>query len=122
MARPGRHGAAHTPSTPPSRLRVAFVGCGNIASHHLKAAQATGRAVISTDVPGCRETIEDGFNGVLVKPYDAAGLAGAIVELVNDPRRLAQMGRNGRQLAERTFDVKAVNRVVLSAIGVIERT
>ena len=85
-------------------------------------AMATGRAVISTDVPGCRETIEDGFNGVLVRPYDAEELADAILKLVKDPLRLSQMGRNGRQRAEHIFDVKAVNQVVLDAVEVTEKT
>jgi glycosyltransferase involved in cell wall biosynthesis len=61
-------------------------------------AGAVGRPVIASDVPGCREIVEDGVNGLLVPPKDPVALANAIVALLGDPARCAEMGRAGRDL------------------------
>ena len=71
-------------------------------------AAACGRAVITTDVPGCRDAILPDQTGLLVPVRDAAALAKAIAELISDPQRCAAMGLAGRQLAESIFDVKSV--------------
>lgn len=71
-------------------------------------AAACGRAVVTTDVPGCRDAIEAGVTGLLVPVRDASALAQAIQELVDDPARCSLMGRAGRELAEREFDVRKV--------------
>ena len=71
-------------------------------------AAACGRAVITTDVPGCRDAILPGQTGLLVPVRDATALAKAIAELIHNPQRCAAMGLAGRQLAESTFDVKSV--------------
>jgi glycosyltransferase involved in cell wall biosynthesis len=76
-----------------------------------------GRAVITTDVPGCRETVQQGSNGLLVPARDAEALAHAIQDLIDRPERIPEMGREGRRLAEQRFDVHEVNRVILSALG-----
>ncbi|OOC08868.1 glycosyltransferase, partial [Thioalkalivibrio halophilus] len=72
-------------------------------------AAACGRAVVTTDVPGCRDAIEDGETGVLVPVRDAQALADALQALVEDPERRQAMGRAGRALAEREF---AIGKVV----------
>ena len=74
----------------------------------LVEAASTGRPVVATDVPGCREICLDGFNGKLVKPGDAGGLAAAIAELLADPVDAERLGRNGRKLAEEAFDLRRV--------------
>lgn len=74
----------------------------------LVEAASTGRPVVATDVPGCREICLDGFNGKLVKPGDASGLAAAITELLADPLDAERLGRNGRRLAEEAFDLRRV--------------
>jgi len=74
----------------------------------LLEAAATGRPMIATDVPGCREVIEPGVTGLLVPARDSVELADAIVQLLADPERCRQMGRRARQLAEREFGVEVV--------------
>lgn len=71
-------------------------------------AAACGRAVITTDVPGCRDAIEDGKTGLLVPQKDAESLAKAIRRLIDDPALCSFMGSNGRVLAETEFDVMQV--------------
>src|SRR5215208_5661739 len=53
---------------------------------------ACGRALVTTDVPGCRRLVRDGIEGLLVPPGDAAALAGAFATLAADPARVARMG------------------------------
>lgn len=78
-------------------------------------ALATGRAVITTTAPGCRETVDDGVNGFLVPPRDAAALAAAMQRFIDEPALIPAMGRASRQRAETDFDVRAVNaRIMLT--------
>jgi glycosyltransferase involved in cell wall biosynthesis len=74
----------------------------------LLEAAACGRAVVTTDVPGCRDAIDRGVTGVLVPVRNAAALADAIKGLINDPARYRSMGDAGRVLAESAFDVRQV--------------
>ena len=74
----------------------------------LLEAAASGRAMIATDVPGCREVVEHGVTGLLVPPRDAGALAAAIIQLAADPERCRQMGQRARALAEREFGLDAV--------------
>lgn len=71
-------------------------------------AAACGRAVVTTDHPGCRDAIDPGVTGVLVPVRNASALAQAINELLNEPERCQAMGNAGRALAERAFDVRQV--------------
>jgi glycosyltransferase involved in cell wall biosynthesis len=74
----------------------------------LLEAAACGRAVVTTDVPGCRDAIESGVTGLLVPSRDAAELAKAIALLLDNPARCAAIGLAGRRLAESEFDVSKV--------------
>ena len=74
----------------------------------LLEAAACGRAVVTTDVPGCRDAIEPGTTGLLVPVRNAESLARAIEQLLIAPERQLAMGLAGRQLAEKEFDVRAV--------------
>lgn len=74
----------------------------------LLEAAASGRPIITTDMPGCREVVEDGVNGLLVKPRDAEGLALAIKQLLNDPALRVRMGEASRKRAEAAFGIEAV--------------
>lgn len=74
----------------------------------LLEAAACGRAVVTTDVPGCRDAIEPGVTGLLVPVREVAGLAQAIEQLLANPARREAMGLAGRRLAEQEFDVNAV--------------
>jgi len=80
-------------------------------------AMSMGRAVITTDTPGCRETVVDAANGLLVPPKDATSLAQAMETFIIDPGLAATMGRQSRLLAEERFDVHKVNHVILSRLG-----
>lgn len=71
-------------------------------------AAACGRAVVTTDVPGCRDAIEPETTGLLVSARDAENLADAIQTLIEDPDRRKQMGASGRALAEREFAIEKV--------------
>lgn len=71
-------------------------------------AAASGRAVITTDVPGCRDAIEPGNTGVLVPVGNSEALASAIIELLENPKRRFDMGEAGRKLAEEAFAIEIV--------------
>lgn len=71
-------------------------------------AAACGRVVVTTDHPGCRDAIDPGVTGILVRVRDSVALADAIGSLINDPSRCKVMGDAGRALAEKTFDVRQV--------------
>ncbi len=77
-------------------------------------AMAMGRAVITTDAPGCRETVRHGENGFLVPPKDADALFDAMRALVEMPELIPQMGRVSRQIVEEKYDVRKVNATFLS--------
>lgn len=66
----------------------------------LLEAAASGRPLITTDMPGCREVVEDGVNGLLVQPRDIEGLTVAIKRLLSDSALRARMGQASRQRAE----------------------
>lgn len=74
----------------------------------LLEAAACARAVVTTDVPGCRDAIDPGVTGVLVPVRNASALAEAIKHLINNPTRCQAMGNAGRALTERAFDVRQV--------------
>lgn len=80
-------------------------------------AMAMGRAVISTDAPGCRETVEHGVNGLLVPVRDAKALADAMMELARDAAKRTAMGTASRALAESLYDVRNVNAQMISVMG-----
>ena len=71
-------------------------------------AAACARAVVTTDVPGCRDAIEAGETGLLVPVRDAQALADAIARLAEDPALRQAMGVAGRALAEREFNIERV--------------
>jgi glycosyltransferase involved in cell wall biosynthesis len=74
----------------------------------LVEAAACGRAVVTTDVPGCRDAIEPGKTGVLVPVCDPVALADALQRLIENPELRQSMGRAGRQLAEREFAIEKI--------------
>lgn len=80
-------------------------------------ALATGRPVIVANAVGCREIVEDGENGFLVEPRSAKSLAEAMTRLVRSRGLLRRMGACSRVMAQRTFDVRVVNRVLFETMG-----
>ena len=76
-------------------------------------AMAMGKPVVATDVPGCRQTVEDGVTGLLVPKEDPAALAAALERLVRDAELRRRMGEAGRLRAERKFSAGVVVPQVL---------
>lgn len=74
---------------------------------------ASGRALITTDWPGCREAVEAGKNGFLVPIRDAAALAEAMARFLDEPSLVERMGRASRAIAQDRFDVHTVNETIL---------
>ena len=87
----------------------------------LQEAMAMGRPVVTTDMPGCRETVEEGRNGYLVPPRDPAALAEVLWRFVEDPALAPLMGREARRAVTERFDVRAINRLLLAQMG-LDRT
>ncbi|WP_281302072.1 MULTISPECIES: glycosyltransferase family 4 protein [unclassified Iodidimonas] len=81
-------------------------------------ALATGRAVITSDAPGCRDTVIAGENGLLVPVRDPAALAAAMQHFIDHPEDVARMGAASRALAEARFDVHKINATILQAMGI----
>jgi len=81
-------------------------------------AMAMGRAVITTDAPGCRETVIDGDNGFLVPVKSVDKLVEAMEQFIDNPELVVQMGARSRQIAEDKYDVHKVNHVMVSAMGI----
>jgi len=73
-------------------------------------AAACGRALVATDIPGCREVVRNGVNGYLVPPKQAVPLAEAIEKIIEDKRLMARMGKESRKIAERDYSVEKINR------------
>lgn len=79
-------------------------------------AMAIGRPIITTDVPGCRETVIEGENGFLVKARNVDSLAEAMLRLCFNDDLIIKMGLKSRQIAEEKYDVHKVNRSILQAM------
>lgn len=80
-------------------------------------AMASGRAVITSDAPGCGETIRDGESGFIVPRGDAAALARAMARFLDDPGLAARMGAAARTRACAHYDVHHINRLLLTHMG-----
>lgn len=80
----------------------------------LLEAAASGRAIVATDVPGCREAVRHGVNGLLVPARDAAALADALRRLITDPALRREFGQRGREMAEKKFSVEKITAETLA--------
>ncbi|MFB9146798.1 glycosyltransferase family 4 protein [Halomonas alkalicola] len=81
-------------------------------------AMAMGRPIITTDAPGCRETVVEGENGYLVPVKSVDPLVGAMQRFIDQPELVARMGQRSRAIAEEKYDVHKVNAVMLEAMGI----
>ena len=79
----------------------------------LQEAAACGRAIIASDVPGCRDAVKDGVTGLLVKPKDPNALAEKIEYLLSNDHLLDQMGKEARKLAEKEYSIDEVIKIHL---------
>lgn len=79
----------------------------------LLEAMSCGKAIVTTDMPGCRDVVEHGVNGLLVRPRDADDLAAAMMRLIGRPDRVAEMGRESRRMvAERFSDARVIDQTI----------
>lgn len=83
-------------------------------------AMAIGRAVLTSDVPGCRETVIDGVNGFLVPRWNAQALAEKMFHLIDNPQEIARMGRESHRIALEKFDAEKVNRRLIQLMSLDE--
>ena len=74
----------------------------------LVEAAACGRPIIASDVPGCREVVRHGVNGLLVPVRDPAALAEALFDLLQSPNMRSEMGIRGRTIAEKEFSMELI--------------
>lgn len=81
-------------------------------------AMAMGRAIITTDAPGCRETIRNGENGCLVPVRSTDALVAAMLRFIDEPSLAQRMGERSRRIAEAKYDARKVNAVMLSEMGI----
>lgn len=79
-------------------------------------AMAMGRPVITTDAPGCRETVIDGINGLLIPVRDSEALVTAIIRLIDNPMETSAMGDAAYEFAERRYNVQRVNQSIMDLL------
>jgi glycosyltransferase involved in cell wall biosynthesis len=84
-------------------------------------AMAMARPVITTDAPGCRDTVIDGKNGFLVPVRNADALADAMERFILQPELIERMGQASRSIAEERFDVHKINQVILQEMSISKR-
>jgi glycosyltransferase involved in cell wall biosynthesis len=104
-------------------LEQAHIAClpsyyGEGIPKFLLESAASGLPIVTTDSPGCRETVIVGFNGLLVPSRDVDALTDALISLINDPERCKIMGCNSRKLAETEF---SIDRVVTETLDLYRK-
>ena len=76
--------------------------------YSIMEASASGKPVVTTNIRGCREAVENGVTGVLIPPEDPDKLAQSLIYLLDNQEKSEKLGRNGRKKAEKEFDEKIV--------------
>lgn len=96
---------------------VCLPSYGEGVPRSLLEAAAVGRPIVTTDVPGCRDVVAHGHNGLLVPMKNAVALAAALQEMLTDRPLARSMGAEGRRMAEQSFSVE---RVVADTVALYE--
>lgn len=81
-------------------------------------AMACGKAILTTDATGCKETVVQGQNGFMVPVRDVEALCDKMRYLIAHPEAAAEMGANSRKMAETVFDVTIVNQKICEAMKI----
>ncbi|MFU9047699.1 glycosyltransferase family 4 protein [Acinetobacter tibetensis] len=81
-------------------------------------AMAIGRAIITTDVPGCRETVIQNRNGFIIPRWDSKTLAEYMIYFIENPKQIRFMGDESHKIAIDKFDVEKVNQRLQNILGV----
>lgn len=79
-------------------------------------AMAVGRPIITTDAPGCRETVIEGENGFLIPVRDVSALVAAMEKFIDHPELIQLMGKRSREIAEKKYDVHKVNAIIMESM------
>ena len=80
-------------------------------------AMSMGRPIVTTDAPGCRETVQEGVNGFLVPIKDVVALEKAMERFILNPELIPEFGLASRRIAEEKYDVRKVNKIIIEAMG-----
>jgi glycosyltransferase involved in cell wall biosynthesis len=104
----------------PQVLRETHIVCfpstyGEGVPKILIEAAASGKPIVATDIPGCREVVRHEESGYLVPPGEHGALVNALAELIGDAAKRKAMGLRGRELFERTF---AMDQVIAATLAV----
>ncbi len=81
-------------------------------------SMACGRAIITTDAPGCRETVQDGVNGYIVPVQNVDAIVEKMQIFIDHPQLAVEMGDYGRKIAEEKYDVKKVNASIMEIMKI----
>ncbi|HEC26031.1 MAG TPA: glycosyltransferase family 1 protein [Gammaproteobacteria bacterium] len=85
-------------------------------SRSILEAMAMGKPIVATDVPGCRQLVEEGVNGYLVPAKDPDSLAEAMEKFVDNAELISSMGCESRRIVEEDYNVQDINKAVVSRI------
>jgi len=83
-------------------------------------AMAIGRPILTTDVPGCRDTVEEGINGFLVEKQNVEHLASKMIWFIENENQLPIMANNSLMIAQNKYDVRKVNNVIFKILNLYE--
>lgn len=83
-------------------------------------AMAMGRPIITTDAPGCRDTVVHGVNGYLVPVKDVEQLVQCMKKFIDNPALVNKFGRKSREIAEKKYDVHKVNRDIMIGLSLLK--
>ncbi|MBT2667492.1 glycosyltransferase family 4 protein [Bacillus sp. ISL-4] len=86
-------------------------------SKSMLEAMATGRPILTTDAPGCRETVIDGINGLLVPVANVDKLAEKMIWLIENTEEAERMGQEGLRICKEKYDVQKVNEIILKTMN-----
>lgn len=81
-------------------------------------AMSVGRPIITTNVPGCKETVIDNRNGILVPARDVEALYNAMRWMIVNYSKASKMGLESRQIVKEKFDSNIVNKLILESMGI----
>ena len=78
-----------------------------------------GRPIVTTDAPGCRQTVIEGRNGYLVPAKDVDNLVKVLERFISSPGLIPIMGQESRKIAVEKYDVRKVNATILDTMDLI---
>ena len=85
--------------------------------HTVLEAMSMGRAILTTNVAGCKETVINGENGFIVEPYNVNDLARKMIWMIENKEQVEEMGKKSVQIAKESFEVEKVNCIIRNAMN-----